>query len=66
MIIIRTETKEDIQKIREINVAAFPKDDEANLVDALRKNEASIISLRFSSFLLFSRLVELRDDTPPH
>ncbi|MCL7475768.1 MAG: N-acetyltransferase [ANME-2 cluster archaeon] len=45
MMIIRPETQDDLEKIRNINSAAFATNDEANLVDALRKSGAPLISL---------------------
>ena len=44
-LIIRPEAKDDFTDIRQINRQAFQTDAEANLVDALRKSNAEIISL---------------------
>lgn len=41
----RAERPEDVPAIRDINRAAFPSDDEANLVDALRADSAWIEGL---------------------
>lgn len=41
----RAERPEDVPAIREINRAAFPTDDEANLVDALHADDAWIDGL---------------------
>ncbi len=43
--IIRLEKPDDQEKIRNINSAAFDTNDEANLVDALRKSGTPLISL---------------------
>ena len=43
--LIRPEKKEDIDKIRDINIRAFEGETEADIVDALRDSGASIISL---------------------
>lgn len=45
MVEIRAETRADIPAIHEVNALAFPAEDEANLVDALRERAAPIISL---------------------
>lgn len=45
MITIRPEQPEDIEAIRHINQDAFPSDAEADLVDALRKQVDTYISL---------------------
>lgn len=42
---IRQELPEDVAAIREVNRLAFGQDQEANLVDALRDNGASLLSL---------------------
>lgn len=42
---IREERPEDLAAIREVNKRAFGQDHEANLVDALRANGASLLSL---------------------
>ena len=42
---IRFENSEDQNEIRRINIAAFGTDEEANLVDTLRKSGIPIISL---------------------
>ena len=45
LIDIREELPNDIAAIREVNRRAFGQDQEANLVDALRANGASLLSL---------------------
>ena len=45
MIIIRPEKKEDIKKIRQLNDKAFGQTNEGSLVDALRKDNALLVSL---------------------
>jgi len=45
MIIIRPEGPEDIDTVREVNIAAFKQSTEADLVDKLRHNCADAISL---------------------
>jgi putative acetyltransferase len=45
MMNIRTEKPDDIKKIRSINLDVFNTDSEANLIDALRKSSAPLISL---------------------
>ena len=45
MLTLRGETPEDIPAIHHINTAAFGRPNEANLVDALRRNNALTISL---------------------
>lgn len=42
---IRPEREGDVEAIRVVNAAAFPSTAEANLVDALRRQRASIVSL---------------------
>lgn len=42
---IREELPEDLAAVREVNKRAFGQDQEANLVDALRANGASLLSL---------------------
>jgi putative acetyltransferase len=42
---VRQETEDDITAIHEVEVAAFGQADEANLVDALRRNGKLVISL---------------------
>ena len=42
---IREERPEDVAAIREVNKRAFGQDQEANIVDALRSNGASLLSL---------------------
>ena len=42
---IREETTADIEAIRHVNRRAFAQDQEANLVDALRANDAVLVSL---------------------
>jgi predicted N-acetyltransferase YhbS len=41
----RPETESDVAAIREVNLAAFPSEDEADLVDALRASDAWIDGL---------------------
>ena len=45
MIQIRSETLQDIAAIHAVNAASFPQEDEANLVDELRKQGALTVSL---------------------
>jgi putative acetyltransferase len=45
MCTIRAETPEDIPAIHHINTATFGRPNEADLVDALRRNNALTISL---------------------
>ena len=45
LIDIREERTEDVAAIREVNKRAFGQDQEANIVDALRSNGASLLSL---------------------
>src|SRR5262245_37786056 len=45
MLTIRAETPEDIPIIHHINTVAFERPNEADLVDALRRNNALTISL---------------------
>ena len=45
MVRIRPETADDIPAIHQVNVAAFGRSGEADLVDALRRREAYILSL---------------------
>ena len=45
MLRIRPETAEDADAIRDVNLAAFPTAQEANLVEALRRESAAEISL---------------------
>ncbi len=45
MIKIREEQPEDVKKIRELNIHAFGQNQEADIVDNLRKNCPDIISL---------------------
>ena len=45
MIEIREERRDDMAAIREVNKRAFGQDQEANIVDALRANEAVLLSL---------------------
>lgn len=67
--IIRSEKPEDIQEIRNINIAAFDTEFEANLVDALRKSDISLISLvaeingKLVGHILFSP-VTLKENKP--
>jgi len=42
---IRTERPDDIAAIREVNRRAFEQEQEGNIVDALRSNTASLLSL---------------------
>src|SRR5437867_5362623 len=42
---IRDEGPRDVAAIRELNIVAFEKDQEANIVDALRSNGAALLSL---------------------
>src|SRR5438094_9306424 len=42
---IRDEGPRDVAAIRELNIVAFEKDQEANIVDALRANGAALLSL---------------------
>jgi len=42
---IRREESQDMQQIRAINIAAFGTDAEANIVDALRSEATSVVSL---------------------
>ena len=62
MIVIRPESTEDIAVIRQINEQAFERPAEANLVDALRRNGKSKISLvaedngRIIGHILFSEV----------
>ncbi len=44
-IIIRAETAADLPAIRQVNTAAFDQPDEANLVDALRREAGVTASL---------------------
>lgn len=46
---IRPETKKDIAKIRNVNVAAFDTKAEANLVDRLRKSGSLLIAMKYFS-----------------
>ena len=43
--IIRSETSNDIDRIRELHISAFGEETEADLVDALRKSGIPLISL---------------------
>jgi putative acetyltransferase len=45
MLLIRDETPRDVGQVRMINIAAFDRPDEADLVDALRANCPEIVSL---------------------
>ena len=45
MLTLRGETPEDIPAIQHIHTAAFERPNEADLVDALRRNNALTISL---------------------
>jgi len=45
MIIIRSEKKEDLNEIRKINIYAFNRENEANLVEKLRESSAFIPEL---------------------
>jgi putative acetyltransferase len=45
LIDIREERAQDVAAIREVNKRAFGQDQEANIVDALRSNGASLLSL---------------------
>lgn len=45
----RPEKPEDMTAVREVNLAAFPSDSEADLVDALRASKAWIAGLSFVS-----------------
>jgi len=45
MIEIREEHPSDIADVRDVNRRAFEQDQEPNIVDALRSNEASLLSL---------------------
>src|SRR5688572_8611532 len=45
MITIRTESPEDYPEIREVLIQAFGRPDEANLVEALRREENYLIEL---------------------
>lgn len=45
MIEIREETPDDVAAIREVNRRAFGQDQEGNIVDALRSNGATLLSL---------------------
>jgi len=66
---IRSETREDIEDIRRINIEAFDTDAEAHLVDALRDSGVPLISLVAEAegdllgHILFSP-VELQSDKP--
>jgi putative acetyltransferase len=42
---IRDEERKDMEQVREVIRAAFPKDSESKLVDALRANGKAMISL---------------------
>jgi len=42
---IRDEIPEDAPAIRDVNIRAFEQDEESNIVDALRSNEAVLLSL---------------------
>src|SRR5213080_2415966 len=62
---IQQETAADYSKVRIVNVAAFKRDNEANLVDALRNNndafvrELSLIGKRdneVAGYILFSKV----------
>lgn len=45
MIEIREETADDVAAIRDVNRRAFGQDQEGNIVDALRSNNAALLSL---------------------
>ena len=45
MIEIREERSDDVEAIRDVNKRAFGQDQEGNIVDALRSNEAALVSL---------------------
>jgi putative acetyltransferase len=45
LIEIREERSDDIAAVRDLNWRAFGQDQEANIVDALRANEAALLSL---------------------
>jgi putative acetyltransferase len=68
-ITIRPEHKADFSAIRQIHLAAFETDAEANLVEALRESNVEIISLvaehneSLIAHILFSR-VELANNNP--
>ena len=63
MIVIRGETAGDVSAIHEVNVAAFDRPDEAELVDKLRQRGAFTVSLvaevagRVVGHLLFTPVV---------
>lgn len=65
---IREETASDREAIRDINRAAFGTDEEARLVDALRKERAFVTSLvaesdgRVVGHILFTELPSKTDD----
>jgi predicted N-acetyltransferase YhbS len=42
---VREELPDDIPAIREVNVRAFEQEQEANIVNALRRNGAALLSL---------------------
>ena len=44
-LVIRDEAEADLQAVREVNLAAFGRDDEADLVDALRAGSHSRVAL---------------------
>jgi len=65
---IRTETPDDVAGIRVVNSLAFERDDEANLVDALRSEGCVRLSLvavagkQVIGHILFSKLKIVRPD----
>ncbi|HKU63677.1 MAG TPA: N-acetyltransferase [Rhizomicrobium sp.] len=62
--ILRAERPSDRDMIRAVHLAAFPSQDEANLVDALRRDGDAAVSLvalengQVTGHVLFSRMVE--------
>jgi predicted N-acetyltransferase YhbS len=52
MLNIRFETPEDIPAIHQVNRLAFDRDDEANLVDRLREENAIMLSVLITNFVM--------------
>jgi putative acetyltransferase len=70
--IVRSEQKEDLPAIQAVNVAAFGRCDEADLVEALRAEGAVLLSLvaevesRIAGHILFSRMwIDYGQDARP-
>lgn len=59
-IFIRTEKKEDINSVYCINKLAFNREEEANLVDELRKSETFIPELSLDIFFLQKLKLKMR------